>query len=293
MRSLFALSLLTFACRKDDKSGPEDFEIADVEDPGTPLDSGQDTGEADTGEGGDTGEADTGEDTEATDARTFGMLQVISMLLTDPGPFTEDQEATVTTSWVLARWERRGTDLTWTETLCGLESTEVFDTTTSFPDAFVETMPVRTRTGTLSEAATGAELVAGPFYDVVGAALDDPQDDPLPTDPDDPSVFDQDEDGNPGVTVHIDQAWLGEGDAYVAQRNTTTYEGVVVATDRVEGYLDATTEQVILAASAWWLELESAPPEPDPEESHSYFVMQQMEDGSGCQDVLEQRDSLF
>lgn len=281
--------LLLLACRRDEKTDPTEFEISDVEDSGTPLDTGEvDTAETDTAETGDTGEPEP-----ETDLRTMAGMQVLSTIVTDPSGFTDNQETAITTSYVLIAWERTGTDVVWTETLCGIESSEVFSTTTSFPDAFVETMPVRARSGTLSEATTGASFLGGPFSDLVSVALDDPEDDDLPTDPDDDRVLDQDGDGEPGVTVVIDNALLGEGEAYVIQRNTSTYEGVIVSAERVEGYLDATSEQEIVSANTWWLELEAPPPEPDPDPTHSYFVMQQVDEGADCADVLSQRGSLF
>ncbi len=299
-----ALLVLLLGCNRDDsKTGPGSFDLSEVEDPGQSLDSDSgeddlddtgttDTGPTDTGPT-DTGPTDSGEEEPAVDARTFGMIQVVATLVTDPGPFTDDVETGLTTSLVLARWERLGTDATWTETTCSVEQNEVFDTVTSFPDAFVETMPVHTRVGTLSAPETGATFFAGPFVDLVGVTLDDPSGDALPDDPDDSRVFDQDEDGEAGVTVHVDQAIMGEGDVYVVQRTTTTYEGVIVSGDRIEGYLDSAPEQSVLSASTWWLELDVPPPEPDPEPSHSYFVMQQMDDDATCADVIAQRGALF
>lgn len=291
------LLLLALGCRRDDpKTDATPYDLSEVEDPGQSLDG--DSGEVDSGDTGgavDTGGADdTGEEVQPqVDIRTFAMLQVVSTLVTDPGPFTDDVETGLTTSLALARWERVGTDVTWTETTCSVEQNEVFDTLTSFPDAFVDTMPVRTRAGTLSAPETGAALTAGPFYDLVGVELDSPASEALPDDPDDRRVFDQDEDGEPGVTVHVDQAIMGEGDVYVVQRSTTTYTGVIVSGERIEGYLDSTPEQSVLSASAWWLELEVPPPEPDPELRNSYFVMQQVDDDAGCADVLAQRGALF
>ncbi len=277
------LLTVLLACRDKDKTDPTEFELSEVEDSGTPLDSGE---VDDSGDSGDSG-GDTGEPEPQVDRMTMAGLEVLSTIVTDPSGFTSNQETAITTSWVLVAWEREGTAVSWTETLCGIESSEVFSTTTSFSDAFVDTMPVRARSGTLSAARTGATLGGGPFVDLVSVTLDDPEGDRLPTDPDDERVEDQDGDGEPGVTVIIDNALLGEGEAYVIQRNTTTYDGVVVSTDRVEGYLSATSEQVIVSASTWWLELESDPPEPDPEATHSYFIFQQIDDEAGCAEVLD------
>jgi hypothetical protein len=45
--------------------------------------------------------------------------------------------------------------------------------------------------------------------------MDDPYSDPLPEDADDPRVWDQDDDGHPGVTVHV---FAPEGDRYMVRR---------------------------------------------------------------------------
>lgn len=193
--------LFLVACGGKDGTDPIEFEIAEVEDSGVPLDSGE------------TGDTDTGEAEPPVDRMTMAGVEVISTIVTDPSGFTTDQETSITTSWVLVAWERSGIEVTWTETLCGIESSEVFSTTTSFSDAFVETMPVRERSGTLSEASIGAGFVGGPFVDLVSVELEDPVGEALPEEPDDARVLDQDGDGRPGVTVVIDNALLGEGEA--------------------------------------------------------------------------------
>lgn len=299
-RPLAFLLLLPLAagCRKDKaEPGDDPFELSEVEDEGSSLDP-DDTGEpaggddsAETGETDDTG--DTSQPDTQPDRMTMGGKQVLSTIVTDPSGITSNQETATTTSWVLVAWERTGTAVRWTETLCGIESSEVFSTTTSFPDAFIDTMPVRERQGSLSSATTGATLSGGPFVDLVSVDLDNPDSDRLPEDPDDDAVQDQDGDGEPGVTVIIDNAWLGDGEAHVIQRNTSTYDGVIISSERVEGYLDAETEQVILSASTWWLELETEPPEPDPDATHSYFVLQKMDDDADCADLLREKGSLF
>ena len=298
-----ALSLLVFlACHRHEDDQTSTYIPSEVDDPGQPLDTGtgggddggstgggSGLGEDGGGEGGtpadDTGPAETPPDT-----RTFAMLQVIAMEVSDPSGILGD-DTSYTSSLVLVHWERQDTQVTWTETLCDIEASEVFGTETTFPDAFIDTMPVHTRQGSLSAAETGATLSAGPFTDLVGCDLADPASDPLPEDPYESSVWDQDDDGSPGVTVNIDQSIMGEGQVYVAQRNVSTLDGVVVATDRIEGYLIADSEQAILGATTWWLELETDPPVPVPDES--YFVMQQVDDGTTCDDIIDQAGSLF
>ena len=293
------------ACSPEDDDG---FKLGAVEDPGTPLDSGAtdtgadtDTGASDTGDTGtgDSGTGDTGADTATDDTgdappredvRTFAFKQSTRTLVDSPvGGGTEPSD-TVALSRVT--WTRVGTELSWVEELCSLTSTEVHDTQTSFPDAFLRAVPDYVRTGTLSAAETGATFRAGPYVDVLGARLDDPARDALPTRESDSRQWDQDGDGEPGMTVHVDQAFLGEGDVYVAQRTETSLEGVVVAADRIEGFVTLEQEQVVYDASTWWLELDTNQ-RPDTAREHNYFVFQQVDDATTCDDIVARQRSLF
>jgi hypothetical protein len=49
----------------------------------------------------------------------------------------------------------------------------------------------------------GHELITEPVALTLGVSLEDPLSDPLPTDPADPSVLDEDGDGDPGVTIGV------------------------------------------------------------------------------------------
>ncbi len=291
------LLLLALACSDSKDTG---FALGDVEDPGTPLDdTATETGDGDTAadSAGDTSAEDTGtvdtggEDTgPREDLRTFAFLQSTRTLVDSPvggGTAPSDTRAVARLAW-----RRVGTDVTWDEELCSLESTEVHDTQTTFPAAFVASVPVSTRVATLSAAETGATFTAGPFTDVLGARLDNPESDRLPTRASDSRQWDQDGDGQPGMTVHVDQAFLGEGDVYVAQRTTTRLDGVVVATDRVEGFVTIEQEQVVYDASTWWLELDTNQRADDTPE-YNFFVMQQVDAADDCASILRDQRSLF
>lgn len=243
---------------------PESFEISDGED-------GVELSEQDSG--------------------WFALKHVVSTLVANP--LNQDERApSLTTSYLLAEYTRDGTSVRWIETLCDISSTEVFGTLSSFPDAFVDTMPPRERTVTLSELATGATLDGGPFVDVNGAQLDDPDNDPLPEDPEASTVYDQDRDGEPGMTILITHDLLGTGEIYAAQREWKSVTGELVSADRLEGYVDAEGEQTVLGASEAWLTLSTPAPIPDPEPTHSYFILQRI-DGDDCGTVLAERAELF
>ncbi len=78
----------------------------------------------------------------------------------------------------------------------------------------------------------------------------------------------------------------------MAQRTFTSYDGVLVSSDRIEGYVDSDNEQVIFDASSWWLEIDTNSQD-DPDRSHSYFILQQVDEGMDCAAIMDERDSLF
>jgi hypothetical protein len=222
----------------------------------------------------------------------FVMKHAFSVLQTDPSPFGSSQEALAVTSFLLVTWERTGTEVTWDETLCGLRSNEVFGTTTSYPAAFVASVPLYTRTATLDAETTGASFAAGPFIDVIGADLPDPTTSPLPTSAADSTVVDADGDGNPGITVEVDQNLLGSGEVYVAQRLEQTLSGTVTGPDRIEGFVTGVREQVVLGASAGWLET-PVEEQPDPDPSHSFFILQGADPATDCGTLMATPDAFF
>lgn len=222
----------------------------------------------------------------------FVMKHAFSVLQTDPSPFGSSQQALAVTSYLLVTWERTGTSVTWDESLCGLSSNEVFGTTTTYPRAFIDSVPVVTRTATLDAETTGAGFAGGPFVDVIGADLANPETDPLPTSGSASTVVDADGDGNPGVTVEIDQNLLGSGEVYVAQRLRQTLSGTVTGPDRIEGFVEGTREQVVLGASAGWLET-PVEEEADPDPSHSFFILQGAAPETDCAELMASPESYF
>jgi hypothetical protein len=277
------------ACTPDPEE-PDDFVPDTPDDPGDPLDTDE---PVDTDEPIETDEPmDTGDTEPPPEPQRFALLEVVSTLVDDPTPWSDDSGATQLYAWKRVDLLRDGVDIRWTETVCGMESTEIFGTLTVYPDAFLDALPVAEKRATLSEAVTGASFVMEPHVTLLGAQLDDPFHDPMPDDASDPEQWDQDGDGHPGVTVRVEQSLLGDGEVYVGQRTFTSYEGVLISSERIEGYVDSDNEQVVYDASSWWLEIDTNSRD-DPERSHSYFIFQQIDASWGCAEILDERDSLF
>lgn len=96
----------------------------------------------------------------------------------------------------------------------------------------------------------GATLVTPTSRVVLGARLDDPINDPLPTMDMLDNQLDQDMDGNPGVTIDVDTALCRmTEEAYVALRTSVRMIGVVEDFDTITGSVEPTLEQSILGIS--------------------------------------------
>lgn len=115
------------------------------------------------------------------------------------------------------------------------------------PAAWAHTEKPVQRSGSFAVGAGGFPvLTLLPSIEIAGAKLASPSD-PLPTGPTDPRVFDEDGDGNPGITVVLNGTAFS-GSVFSAQRQTTSATAIVVAADRIEGKLDFASEQKVLAS---------------------------------------------
>lgn len=121
--------------------------------------------------------------------------------------------------------------------------------------------------------------------------LPDPRETPLPADgeeakksPHTERIYDADEDGEPGVTMHV--SGVIEGDVYFAQRRRLDLEGITLGPDRIVGLNTFSLEQVILGASNELLnESPDQTPHPDPKEN--WFEEVRLDDDADCDDVME------
>jgi len=163
---------------------------------------------------------------------------------------------------------------------------------TDIPDAFLASMPGSLWTAAIKPSALDVGFTKPWSTSVLGASLENPETGPLPTEADDPRVFDQDGDGKPGLTVHVAVMGLIQGDVYVVQRDRSRYTGSVVSGDAVEGLVEWTSEQSVLGASNAFL-LAGTASRPDPVSEHSYFVARRVGEDVTCAKLEEMAPTLF
>jgi len=161
---------------------------------------------------------------------------------------------------------------------------------TIVPDRFITSLPTQTPKTTVEMDGLTMRYRQDRELTLRGVVLDDPDNDALPTEATDPRVFDQDEDGNPGMTVLI--KGITDGEVYIIQRDWYALEGEATGPDWIDGLAEWNTEQVVLGSDNEILNMQTEST-PHPEKARSYFRMTRMADGSGCEEIIAQRETLF
>lgn len=198
----------------------------------------------------------------------------------------------VSTVMVLVDVEQNGDTLTMHDRYCRTEielDTDLF--TSQVPDLFMDALDPPARTVTLAWQSDTLGVTQDWHLEIRGAVLDDPENDPLPTNAYDRRVFDQDGDGFPALTVPVSLANIVTGDTYVVQRVRYRLDGVLIDEDTIEGSLEWTTEQTIVAATDFILTLPfKTMIDPDPTKHH--FAMYRVDDSWTCATARERIDLL-
>jgi hypothetical protein len=153
------------------------------------------------------------------------------------------------------------------------------------------------RTGTFAPDLAGVPtLVLPSFVEVFGARLTDQACEILPVDSTDPRLFDDDNDGYPGISVQLTRMIVGS--LRSVQRQSTALTGVVVAENRIEGGMAYLSDQSVV---------DSIPPSikaryagstafADPAACASSFVMIKVPDDAvpvDCEWVLANENALL
>lgn len=127
----------------------------------------------------------------------------------------------------------------------------------------------------------------------VGIRLADPVNDRLPTDPGDPRIVDDDNDGNPGITVHVKVGDAFEGDLFIARREIFAYDMTADGPDSLTGTVKDNSEQLIIGATDPLLSATKAQWVQHPDRAKSPILLRRVGADVGCDQLMVQRDTLF
>ncbi len=168
----------------------------------------------------------------------------------DAVAYEDEEMKTVIISTGLADLELRDGELWNTMTFCAASVASDQGIEVSISDAATRAIiPVDTPVE-VSETDDGSlRVVRPPTPTPIGIELEDPANEELPTDPDDPRIIDADGDGNPGVTSSIRVSEDLQGEVYLVRREIFAYDVTQTDPDRLVGTITDGSEQLIVGAS--------------------------------------------
>ena len=157
-----------------------------------------------------------------------------------------------------------------------------------FSDKFVAALSKHTYPIQLLRDAQGWFYRADLGMERIGYRAD--AEEKLPTQIDDPGVYDWDGDGHPGATLRLAVPLLPDGELYVVQRGQSVLSGRVTSPGRIEGGIEVRSfEHRVLGAKPSFLN-RSPKIEPDPKGSRFSLVLAPR--GSTCASLRETEAAL-
>jgi len=218
----------------------------------------------------------------------WAQLQVTTSIVELPiaGPAPSKTE-----SLIVVDIEQTGEKLILEETVCSLQTegpTPLVETT--YPDAFTHALSGRVRVAELARRQGRYVYREPKSYRTTGVDLDNPAEDELPREPDDPRVRDPDGDGHPGLTVEV--KGFVNGRVFMVQKGWSELQGVVRSARQIEGSVRWASDQSVLDATHRFL---THPPSsrPHPEPGRHYFRMARIPSGASCTEVTARAGALF
>lgn len=127
----------------------------------------------------------------------------------------------------------------------------------------------------------------------VGIRLDDPFNEALPTDPNDPRIVDDDGDGKPGLTVTIEVTPEFIGELYIARREIFAFEAFLTEPDLLTGQVTDDSEQLVIGASDPVFASSPANWGQYPDLSKSPIILRRVDADWDCERLAAERDDLF
>ena len=170
---------------------------------------------------------------------------------------------------------------------CQIELTPVFGQQARVPTPLKSSVyPLTTIHGYALGANEDTQYTSGPMSEVWGLSLENETIDDMPTMADDPRIIDQDEDGQPGVTLDIGETCQ----AYLTQRRITHYLGAFVQANEISGSALSQTEQFIIDASNGFCK---TPYQTRANPQRSHFRRIRIDGKGGALDLDENQDSII
>ena len=210
----------------------------------------------------------------------------------DEVAYEDDQMKTIIVSTGFADLEMRDGELWNVQRFCHADTISDTGSEIAISDAATSAIVPEDVAVEVTEESGSLRVVRPATPTGIGIDLEDPANDRLPTDPDDPRITDDDGDGNPGVTATVQVTEDFGGEIYLARREIFHYDVIQQSPDRLEGTITDSSEQLIVGASddvflsdAQWVQID------DP--SRNPVIWERVDDDWDCERLAAERDALF
>ena len=115
---------------------------------------------------------------------------------------------------------------------------------------------------------------------------------PLPKDPHDPRISDDDGDGKPGVTVKIRIYNRFDTELYIARREIFAYDLALQSDGKLSGHVSDHSEQLVVGSPFPPLRSQKSPHQ-HPDSNLSPILLVPVDESYDCEKVMSERDQLF
>jgi hypothetical protein len=159
------------------------------------------------------------------------------------------------------------------------------------PHLYIRSLPIVDQTVEVASAAPGSSFETSQSCEIRGLILDDPVNDPLPdrhvydANQGDPRFWDQDGDGNVGMTTIMDG--ILRGAIYNVQRWKAVYHGEILDADHIRGLSSIENQQNVISASTSTLIYDTTT-EIHIEADRTYHRFVRMPDDTSCADLIRE-----
>lgn len=199
---------------------------------------------------------------------------------------------TLIVSYGFTDLDERDGNLEATESFCHAEHRSDLPIKVTMPDAATQAIIPESKVVDVSTVDGKLKLHRGETPTGIGIKFDDPANDVLPTDPNDPRITDSDNDGKPGITVQIEVSPELKGELYIARRERFAYNLSPDADGRLVGQVEDHSEQLVVGATnaafkstAEWVQY--------PDLSKSPMVLVPVERDWDCDRLMTEAPSIF
>ncbi|RZA18203.1 MAG: hypothetical protein EOP10_21450 [Proteobacteria bacterium] len=212
-------------------------------------------------------------------------------LLTSEASALGTKSKTKVARYSLVTFKNNGDEIVASEKVCEIATANSGSSSISFAPSIIKAIPDSTYS--YLPNAQGTVLTRPAAVEALGVALQDASVGALPTSASDSRVIDQDNDGNPGVTVNVEAKVVITiaAELYVAQRTFWSESLTRFTADTINGSVNWTQEQTILGSSNSLFT--TIKPTVTTLPSESSVMLRKLPLGSSCSDVSSQKTKLF